>query len=501
MPGQAYAAPEVPGSFQGQPSHFTQPMPSMMQGMPGGTVQDFQRDQPSLAVPRLRSQQDRAPGQGQQQSMQPPPAPRQQVQQHPYHQAQHWASAHVPQGVHGEWMSMEAMPPMEEQGACPAEFIGDRQDMLMVGGRHNPGACPAEFIGDRQDMLMVGGQMRQMRSTWRQPPRVQAQEHEEWTGHKQDFVEGGQELRSGRIPTPARAQSLQRQTAVKEISVQTNRQSIDGHAAEAARAATQGSARREAPAREERAAGSTGSNSNRGTRFRDLVYPAMARHVDSGPSQHVDRPRDSRQLLVQALTSAVGTETSALDEAWDIGVPGGEQRLEEAVAAQLKKICEKSLRACVLKTLRRQPILAEAAGSVAAAQEVEALELRKEQLEAEVKASEERLQRIGDLDAEVQNSFRQNRAPRECLQALVQQLSDEAAADTSMDYAAAGIEEGHDQCLQRLGLVDLWLYRTVTELEEAKADLKEREQVMATRAFAHFPEQAVSAQMALSRLP
>jgi len=482
MPGQAYAAPppEVLGSFQGQPSHFTQPMPSMMQGITGGAVQqDFQRcGPPSLAVPRLRSQQDRVPGQGQQQSTEPPLAPRQQVQQHPYHQAQHWAPAHVPQGVHGEWMSMEEMPPMEERGACPAEFVGDRQDMLMVGGP---------------------GQMRQMRSTWRQPPRVQAHEHAEWMGRKQDFVEGGQELRSGRIPTPARAQSLQRQTAVKEISVQTNRQSIDGHAAEAARAAAQGSARREAPAREEdRAAGSTGSISNRGSRFRDLVYPAMARQP---PPQPVDRPTDSRQLLVQALTSAVGTETSALDEAWDIGVPGGEQRLEEAVAAQLKKVCEKALRACVLKTLRRKPILAEAAGSVAAAQEVEALELRKEQLEAELRAGEERLQRISALDAEVQQSFRQNRAPRECLQALVQRLQDEAAADTSFEYAPAGIEEGHDQCLQRLGLVDLWLYRTVTELEEAKADLKEREQVTATRAFAHFPGQAVSAQMALSRLP
>jgi len=486
---QGYAAhPQPERSGHWQSSHFAQPEGAMpraklqqaertqgrpFEGMPENT-QGLQRSGPSLAVPCLHghlpmSRQEDAMQhlhQGQeQQFLQQPPVPQQrhvhQVQHRPYHQA------------NGEWMSTQEMPPMDQ--ACPAEWVGDRQDLLMVGG----------------------SQMRRTRSTWRQPQSTQTACPPELVGNKQDVVIGGQELRSG-IPTPARARSPPKRTAMKESSVQTNRHSIDGHAAQAAREAALGSERSQAPRGEDRAAEAT---SHRSTRFRDLVYPVMADRVQP-PS--IDAPRGTPAALAQALSSAVGMELSALDEGWDLGAPSTEKRLEESVAGALKKICEKALRACVLKALRRPPaVIAEAAGSAAAAQEAQeasALELRCVQLEAEIAASEDRVQHLDSFQANAEQLLRRNRAPRECLQALLQQLAAEAEGHSD-SYDAAGIEEGHDQCLQRLGLVDLWLYRTLTELQEAKADLKEREQVVASKAFAHLPEQTSSGQMALSRLP
>mmetsp|Transcript_77236 Transcript_77236/g.139355 ORF Transcript_77236/g.139355 Transcript_77236/m.139355 type:complete len:596 (+) Transcript_77236:650-2437(+) len=342
-------------------------------------------------------------------------------------------------------------------------------------------------------------------------------------GGKKDFVLGGQELaRPGNIPTPARSQALSSRAAC-EAGVQADRRSIDGHAAAAAAAAKVGKGRSRlqsiirrtgAPGEDDEALTPPPLDSSRSRRaggLKKLDYPLLGGPLCGERSLGEAPPSGCgpRAAMAQALSVAVAGEMHDLAKAWDLGAPGGERRLEEAVATSLRAISRRAEKSGVLKALRQPSsaakAVASAAADVAAAERTEeaaALEERCARLEAELVASEDRLSKLDEIQVEVEEGLAAKRGgePHGGLQDLLALLSEEVLGEGSISSLGEEFKGQLDQCLQRLGLVDLWFHQTFAQLEETRKELADREQAVTAQAFVHLPGAAPNAQRALARL-
>lgn len=340
---------------------------------------------------------------------------------------------------------------------------------------------------------------------------------------KDDYVEGGEELiRPGTIPTPARSKFLGMQrsssTDLRDACVQANRTSIDGHAAAAAeRAFSQGRLPRKGDDNEEMAmtpppleSGRSrhGAEKQKLTRFKDLKYPSVEAYpatpsLDSAPSC------GPRAALAQVLSVATAEEMGALSQAWNLGDPSRERSLEEAVAGFIRGVSRRAEKNGVLRSLRR-PVngarIAAETSAIAVAfaegEEAASLQAHIASLEAELKASQERICRIDEYEANLRTTLPEE--PHRGLQELLHKLCEEEDFMETNSYASSirGELQGKlEEYLKRLSLVDLWFHRTTMQLEETQKELAEREEVAASRAFEHLPGKAPSAQRALSQLP
>jgi len=235
--------------------------------------------------------------------------------------------------------------------------------------------------------------------------------------------------------------------------------------------------------------------------LKDLEYPVIGREQPPEAPAMLRTGAGKRAVLAEALSAAVAREFQSLDEAWDLGAPG-ERRLEEDVAKFLKHIAGRAERHCVLKTLRQPPMAPAAAASameaVMQADEEAALQARHAQLLAQLDASEDRLARLNDLEANVAEAVAGE--PHEGLKDLFDQLSREEG-DSSFSQSAGSQSESLDQCQQRLGLVDVWFNRTWAKLEEARQELTEKQRSVASNAFAHMGGELPNPQVALARMP
>jgi len=352
---------------------------------------------------------------------------------------------------------------------------------------------------------------------------------------KDEYVIDGQEIalgQRGKIPTPARSQRGMPGAGTREIAIQANRQSIDGHAlragdsqgsAPAGQAATQAGGRQHrlvsiirrngAPSaldedEEDTAAApppdSSRTWSDRGVRpVSEVQYPEASPEL-AGPAKG-GRPAtwQGRAAMAQALSQAITDEMAELERAWQLEEPDAKGRTEHVVAVSLRKIAKKAEKAGVTQALlpSASPDMS-LTGVKQSAERDDGLQARCARLEAELAEADARLASLssaGDREAagEPQSS-------REALGKVVASLSAQAGAEGGDDEATGTVDEQatpFEAWLQRLAGVDAALRRQHAQLEDSRQELEERERAAAAHAFSHLPAGALDGIGALMVVP
>lgn len=249
----------------------------------------------------------------------------------------------------------------------------------------------------------------------------------------------------------------------------------------------------------------------------DLQYPShTSRRVPSEQSRHRQISLESRAALAEAFSRAVAQESSFLDQAWS----GAEEGSAAAGAlGLLRRIATKAERSFALNALK--PAEASRHGAAAAAardvdmakqaagerREAEAL-ARSEELEARLRATEERLDM---LRAKVADSIA-SPSPAPAAAAASPVITVEALLDADgLDSAraetlaaAAKAQSVMEQCMGRLALVKTWQQQDVNPalLRERAELVAKEEEVIHRLLLADMPGQTELDPLAsLSHMP
>lgn len=296
----------------------------------------------------------------------------------------------------------------------------------------------------------------------------------------------------GRIPTPARSHRGEARPGC-EVGIQVSRHSIDGHATAAAAEERSAQARGVDAAVEANVCNAEEERN----RLCDINFPEVS--ISPKDDSYVGQHR-GKAALAQVLTSVLADVFESMSRAWRLGSPGGESRVEEAVATWLRMIARKAERACVVRALR--PTASTASESASTSE----LEARCAKLEAELMEVDARIESLDDAESDFvrlaglgESDTSSSKALKDFLDSLAFQ-SPAVGGNTAVSIDVLS-EKNLEQFLQRLAVLDLWFHRTFVQLEETQEALEEREHIVAAQGFAHLnPTEAPNARKALACL-
>lgn len=229
--------------------------------------------------------------------------------------------------------------------------------------------------------------------------------------------------------------------------------------------------------------------------LKELEYPnthvlLTAPRCDVAPAQGTGQ----RAMMAQAFSAAAAEEMRALGEMWQLRSIEGQKCLEEAVARAMKHICRRAERSCVLKALRHSVASKDLNEAAQLSDEELQLEAQIASLQRQVDASKGRLKKLDQMEANAEHLA--SHEPN-TLKELLHQIAEEVPSFSGeMD-----VDSGLEPSLERLGLVSAWLQRTLSQLQEAREELAEKEKAAAACAFLHLKDEAPNGQSALARLP
>lgn len=375
----------------------------------------------------------------------------------------------------------EWVPETPASSERPPPYDGGHSHRFQAGRKRCSGR-------GRRHLVVSHFARRQVMPRQTQPPEVAR-------GGKGDFVEGGEELRQRRVATPLRA--LRHRASggrlLREVGVQVNRRSLEGQGAQKpGRLRLQSIIKRSgAPLGEVEE--STGG-------LTELQYPKVSRTSRGEAPRRAGGSR-YKSALAQALNVAVQQELAALKTAWNIGVPGGEQRAEEAVVGCLQRIAGRAERACIARALRQDPAELEAMLPSPASCQVERLRTKCSRLEAEIAMADQRIKALGEAAEELSRRGTLEELGSRPYEELVELLASMQEAEMEPLETEERSEEV-ERAMQRLSLLELWLKQTHSQLEDLHRDLDDRESSIADAAASVSPyRRETDASKALFRLP
>lgn len=232
-----------------------------------------------------------------------------------------------------------------------------------------------------------------------------------------------------------------------------------------------------------------------GMALKELEYPnthvVFTARCDVAPAQGTGQ----RAMMTQAFSAAAAEEMRALGELWQLRSIEGQKCLEEAVARAMKHICRRAERSCVLKALRQSVASKDLSEAAQLSDEELQLEAQIASLQRQVDASKGRLKKLEQMEANAEHLA--SHEPN-TLKELLHQIAEEVPEPISGEME---VDSGLEPSLERLGLVSAWLQRTLSQLQEAREELAEKEKAAAACAFLHLKDEAPNGQSALARLP
>jgi len=223
-----------------------------------------------------------------------------------------------------------------------------------------------------------------------------------------------------------------------------------------------------------------------------------------------------RAALVRGLAESIADELEEVALAWGVGSElavdeSVAQSTELAVLTWLRKVTRGAERRCVMKTLQPPKNSQDADVAAGTGEEEEAdLQLRCVRLEAEIAAEDVRFERLRGLGEEIdppegQRGFLAASDACRDLQAMASQLAAEICSrdggDAAMTRGAIEAANNLQQSSQRLALMEMYMQRTLGQLDGAKEQLLERERRAAAQGFAHLPGDAPAGLRALGAVP
>lgn len=303
---------------------------------------------------------------------------------------------------------------------------------------------------------------------------------------KDDYIIDGQELATGqrgKIPTPARS------NRAREIAIQTNRQSIDGHAQQAA---AEKGRRLGSIMRRNGAPGiQTEDDEDEGPSgpmkpVSEVQYPQADVAVLGSTESQGPTTWQGRAAMAQGLSQAIAEEMAELEHAWRLDEAEGKNSTEHVVAATLRKIAKKAEKAGVTQALLPSK----------SAEEDASTQARCKRLQAEIAQADARLTSLGYLGDRADDTT--EKSCREALCKVVASLSAEAEMEGE-DEVTGVVEQpvSFEMWLQRLAAVDAALRRQQAQLEDSRQELEERERTAIAKSFAHLPGGALDGVSAL----